>query len=225
MGLRQGSEDEKMGAQKDYIDFEELKAEVPLEAVLGFYRVLDRLDEQGGELVGHCPFCDHQAKKKPFHANPDKNVWQCFACKRKGSIIDFVKFKESCNLKEAAVFIKANLASREFLSKQADRVSVPAIIEHARTHDRLRKKEQIMEEGGIEALERVDRALEAGEINETSELPSVLSLDQANRLVLDGVVPAQQFVVLCIPIAQEQVQQTYRDTLRAIRDGRGDKRG
>jgi DNA primase len=201
MGLRRGSGDEKMGEQQGYVNFEELKAEVPLQAILSFYDVLEGLEEYGGELVGHCPFCDHQAKKKPFHANLDKNVWQCFACKRKGSIIDFVKHKEGGTLKEAAQFIQMMIASRSSQKARSDRVLAS---------ERLR--------------EEPDGEVSRWEKQPQEELPSVLSLDQANRLVVNGQAQAREFVVLHIANVLQMVQEADRETVQTIRGGRSGSR-
>jgi len=55
------------------------------------------------ELIGFCPF--HKESKPSFHVSLTKNAYQCFACKAKGNILDFVRQKESVELREAGVLI------------------------------------------------------------------------------------------------------------------------
>jgi hypothetical protein len=62
-----------------------------------FEMLLDRLgvsvQKHGEELRGICPIPAHSGeKKKPsFYVNPDKQVFNCFACKAKGNIVTFAQ--------------------------------------------------------------------------------------------------------------------------------------
>jgi len=38
-----------------------------------------------------------------FHANLEKNVFQCFSCHAKGNVLDFVVAMEKCTVREAAL--------------------------------------------------------------------------------------------------------------------------
>ena len=55
---------------------------------------------KGKELLCKCPFPDHDDGKPSFSVNVDKNLFQCFGCGRKGSIIDFVKEYDNLSLAE-----------------------------------------------------------------------------------------------------------------------------
>ena len=49
------------------------------------------LTGNGTELKARCPFPDHQDKTPSFFVNTTKQLFNCFGCGRKGSVIDFVK--------------------------------------------------------------------------------------------------------------------------------------
>ena len=87
-----------------WVDFRALKENVSIEDILRYYGLLEKLRQRKDELVGLCPF--HQETKGSFHASLTKNAFQCFGCKRKGNILDFVKFKENVSIREAAVLIQ-----------------------------------------------------------------------------------------------------------------------
>jgi DNA primase len=55
------------------------------------------------ELIGFCPF--HKESKPSFHISLSKNAFQCFGCKAKGNILDFVQQKEAVELREAGLLI------------------------------------------------------------------------------------------------------------------------
>lgn len=60
---------------------------------------------KGKELLCKCPFPDHQDGKPSFSVNTDKNLFQCFGCGRKGSIIDFVKDYDNLSLAETLKYL------------------------------------------------------------------------------------------------------------------------
>jgi len=89
--------------RRTVIDLKALKAAAHFEPVLAHYGLLDALKRRGGELVGRCPF--HEDDRDPsFSVNPGKSggVFQCFACKAKGNVLDFVMKKEGVALVKAA---------------------------------------------------------------------------------------------------------------------------
>ena len=47
------------------------------------------LTDNGTELKARCPFPDHEDKTPSFFVNTTKQVFNCFGCSRKGSVIDF----------------------------------------------------------------------------------------------------------------------------------------
>jgi DNA primase len=84
-----------------WVDYRAVKRTVTIEMVLNRYGV--KLRRSGKELRGKCPI--HQGEgTNTFHANTDKNIFQCFsgACKAKGNVLDFVAAMEKCTVREAA---------------------------------------------------------------------------------------------------------------------------
>ena len=63
---------------------------------------------KGKELLCKCPFPDHKDGKPSFSVNIDKNLFQCFGCGRKGSIIDFVKDYDNLSLAETLKKLSLN---------------------------------------------------------------------------------------------------------------------
>ena len=84
----------------EWVSFQELKERVSLADVLEHYGLVEKLKPQkgGDELVGLCPF--HQEQRGSFHASLSKNAFQCFGCKRKGNILDFVVYMEGLDPKQ-----------------------------------------------------------------------------------------------------------------------------
>ena len=94
--------------QKPWIDFKQIKESADVEAVLERCGVLDGLQLQGAELVGWCPLgkSDQHGKADSFSFNTQKKTFQCFACKARGSILDFVSRLQGVGLREAATFVQ-----------------------------------------------------------------------------------------------------------------------
>ena len=79
----------------EWVDFNYVKAEVGIAAILDHYGFLDGMKQgKGSELKGHCPFHDDAAPS--FGANTEKNNFNCFGggCQAHGDVIDFVRLKE-----------------------------------------------------------------------------------------------------------------------------------
>jgi DNA primase len=53
------------------------------------------------ELKARCPFPDHEDKTPSFYVNTTKQLFNCFGCGRKGSVIDFIKEYENLTIAEA----------------------------------------------------------------------------------------------------------------------------
>jgi DNA primase len=94
-----------MSHSKDQADFALIRQHVSLKEILEYYGLFATLKQSGGELRGQCPF--HEAGKAPrsFTVNLEKNLFQCFHCKAKGNVIDFVAKKEGTGLREAGLLI------------------------------------------------------------------------------------------------------------------------
>jgi CHC2 zinc finger len=93
--------------QKPWIDFKQIKESADVESVLDQCGILDGLQRQGAELVGWCPLgkADQHGKGDSFAFNTQKKTFQCFACKARGSILDFVSRLQGVGLREAATFV------------------------------------------------------------------------------------------------------------------------
>jgi len=88
---------------KTWVDFKAIKSAVSMEMMLARYNV-NGLGRKNDELRGRCPI--HQGEgKDTFHVNVSKNVFNCFSCKKRGNILDFVAAMEKCSVRDAAVKI------------------------------------------------------------------------------------------------------------------------
>jgi len=86
-----------------FVDFREVKRQVPIRDVLARYQFLERLRDKGqGRLVGPCPLHDGK-NPNSFHVNTDKNVYNCFSSCGGGNILDLVMKVEGCSLREAGL--------------------------------------------------------------------------------------------------------------------------
>lgn len=95
--------------QNPWIDFKQIKESADVESVLERCGVLDGLQRQGAELFGWCPLgkSDQHGKADSFAFNTQKKTFQCFACKARGSILDFVSRLQGVGLREAATFVQS----------------------------------------------------------------------------------------------------------------------
>ena len=88
-------------ASPSWVDFAAVKRTVGLEAVLRHYQV-PGLRRQHSQLQGCCPI--HRGHRDDsFRAHLTKNVFQCFACQARGTVLDFVAAMEKCSIREAAL--------------------------------------------------------------------------------------------------------------------------
>src|SRR5215467_7971053 len=98
--------------ENNWVDFKVIKQLVTIEMALGRYGV--KLRRSGKELRGKCPI-HHGEGENTFHANTEKNIFQCFsgACKAKGNVLDFVAAMEKCSIREAAERLQSLFSLRE----------------------------------------------------------------------------------------------------------------
>jgi len=83
----------------EWIDFKTVKQRVSMVMVLQRYGI--HLRQSGKELRGPCPI--HNGKgTDTLHVNPEKNIFQCFSCRAKGNVLDFVAAIERCSVRDAA---------------------------------------------------------------------------------------------------------------------------
>lgn len=83
---------------------EQVKAAVPIEAVVGRYV---RLRKHGKDLQGLCPF--HSERTPSFVVHPEQRYFKCFGCGVAGDVIGFVQKIESVPFAEALLSL-----AREF---------------------------------------------------------------------------------------------------------------
>ena len=91
-----------------WIDFEHIKAQLPMQRVLEHLRLLDGLRGQGAQRKGPCPLHAHNDNSKrdfTFSVNLDKNVFRCFqsSCARESDVIDLWAALHGLNLRQAAI--------------------------------------------------------------------------------------------------------------------------
>src|ERR1700730_13316124 len=96
---------------KDWVDFRVIKAQVSMQMLVEHY-ALRELRTSKDELRGRCPI--HKGDgERTFHINLSKNAFQCFSCKAKGNVLDFVAAMESCSVRDAALKLQAWFAVGE----------------------------------------------------------------------------------------------------------------
>ena len=100
------------GSQAPWLDADDIKARVSIEAVLTRYGILDRLKRKGERLVGLSPFRDE--KSPSFSVDTQKNIWNDFGGKPDvpGNVIGLVQALENCSFREALVILH-----REFIKE------------------------------------------------------------------------------------------------------------
>lgn len=84
-----------------WVDFSAVKRTVSLEAVLRHYQIRG-LRRHRDQLQGCCPI-HHGRRDDSFRAHLTKNIFQCFACHARGTVLDFVAAIEQCSIREAAL--------------------------------------------------------------------------------------------------------------------------
>ena len=120
-----------------WLDFKEVKAKASMPVVLKYLKLSEHLEKKEDEWIGFCPFHPEKGKADSFHVSESKKAFHCFACKRKGSVLDLVQLLlayrgESLTLREAAEWIKFRMQQahweedREERAEQ-DRIDVGAM--------------------------------------------------------------------------------------------------
>lgn len=90
--------------QDNWVDFKAIKAAVRIQAVLDRYQI-NWLRKSKDELRGRCPI--HQGDgENTFHVHLTKNAFNCFSCKARGNVLDFVAAMEKCSVRDAALKLK-----------------------------------------------------------------------------------------------------------------------
>src|ERR1044071_4633109 len=83
-----------------WVDFKAVKQALTLQMVLDHYQV-NWLRKEKQDLIGRCPI--HQGEgDRAFHVSLTKNAFNCFSCKARGNVLDFVAAMEKCSVRDAA---------------------------------------------------------------------------------------------------------------------------
>jgi DNA primase len=99
-----------------YVDLQ-LAKQVPFVDALQELGLLEKLRRDGDELKGICPI--HGGEKESFGVHVVKGFFNCFACKKKGNVLDFVMFFKKVNVKEAGQWLI------DLLERSTDRGETP----------------------------------------------------------------------------------------------------
>lgn len=99
---------------KDWVSFDEIKKQVPLESVINRYGIL--LRRLGpNTLRGQCPLPSHgsESSRDSFTATLNKGTGGAWACQAQsciksrgrigGNVLDFVAAIEKCSVRDAAI--------------------------------------------------------------------------------------------------------------------------
>jgi hypothetical protein len=92
---------------KSRVDFFAVKRAVSLKAVLRHYQV-PGLRRHRDQLQGCCP-TQGGNRDDSFRAHLTKNVFQCFARRTRGNVLDFVAVMQKCSIRETALWRRQRL--------------------------------------------------------------------------------------------------------------------
>ena len=123
--------------ESNWVDFKAIKEAVPLLAVLQRYQV-PGLKQHGQELRGRCPIHKGEGTES-FHANTQKNAFQCFSCKAKGNVLDFVASMEQCSVRDAGLKLQDwfGLAAGSGAGKRSDLPAPSAVASTELARERI----------------------------------------------------------------------------------------
>ena len=180
-------------AKKEFLDFQKIKAEADCLLVLGRLGIFDRLRGMGnGEYAGQCPLgeADH-GKKDSFSINVnEEGKFQCFACNKKGSIIDLVRYILDLDLRDSARYVR-DVSTGEDDNKAMDAVSQEVRIENTDSVDDLIDEMMQSESCALVAVMTLGEALrriKAGQLDKAD----VRVVDMATLRYVDTVIGNQQ---------------------------------
>lgn len=87
-----------------------------------------KFQKVGANLMCRCPFPDHRDEHPSFSVSPEKQVFHCFGCGRKGDGIGFVmqyrglRFMEALRILDVSCVVPSCLGVQEGVGKPQDRV-------------------------------------------------------------------------------------------------------
>lgn len=166
-----------------WLDFKAIKEKSDARVVLSHFGLLEHLEERGAELLGWCPFGEEHGKKDSFSMNVEKKTFQCFACKARGSLLDFVAKFRNIDLREAAQWV-ASMGGGAVRDEKSG----------GRPYGKS-KGESIARENVAESSEPARNASpQGGDMG--GDIPAVMSFSLASRLIIANEInPAHLLVV------------------------------
>jgi CHC2 zinc finger len=125
----------------------------------------------GDELQGPCPLCQgDKQKSRSFNVNVAKQIFQCFACKRRGNVLDFTAAMRGTDVHHAALGLRD-----EFLVNTA----VPYRVQEEVSGEGAGEQVPVAEIAHATALASTEAAAE--------EMPRVESLTKREAWLVDIV--------------------------------------
>ncbi len=116
-------------------EIDRLKREVSIEKLAKARRI--ELKRSGESLVGLCPF--HEEESPSFRLDPKRNVFNCFGCGAKGSVIDFVMLLEGVSFRHAVELLLADYPSLPAASDERVLApKLPELVDPEASDDQLR---------------------------------------------------------------------------------------
>lgn len=96
-----------------WVNYKHIRENVKFVEVLAHYKI--DLKIRGERASGFCPLPCHGGKGKSpsFSANVARGIWQCFGCKAKGNVIDFIAHMEKLDPLNSQDFRKAAIIAQE----------------------------------------------------------------------------------------------------------------
>jgi DNA primase len=188
-----------------WLDFKQLRRDVPIADVLRHYSV--DLKVTGAQGSGFCPLPTHDGgrsagrKRSPsFSVNLAKNIWQCFGCGASGNVLDLACRLEGLNPDDGQQVRKVALKLVRALGLNGD-ADDHQIVEHKpdRAHRPPRQAERPQAKWGRDRTQKpaAPATNEEGQALEKPALAEVVGVDHlkgdrserdstASRLVING---------------------------------------
>jgi len=187
-------------SSKEYLDFAKIKADASVKVILASLGLLDNLTLKGEELVGECMLGDEpHGKSDSFAFNTRKKTFQCFACKQRGSVLDFVaKYaKDGCTLREGAEYVFTRMRHAYAIAgDDADESALVAVV----ASDKKSAQEsepRLVEEEKQSRVQEVEKAQTwEGSLSTTHMESAVMSWPLAKFRVEDGKLDPSDLVVV-----------------------------
>lgn len=84
------------------VSFDDLKALISVTDVAAWCGI--KLKQTGKTFRGDCQLC---GEERSFTLTPEKGMWGCFKCQKRGTVIDMVfHFKQTANIRDAALLLQ-----------------------------------------------------------------------------------------------------------------------